>query len=306
MIRIVKGSTISEKQKEELKAIWIEAFGDTEAYINMFFEYCLEHVFVWLYEIVNETDGTREIAAAAYEFCFETSEGNKVDYGYAGAVLKKYQGRFIWNDMLESIIKRACDENIMLYTIHMDPYMRRYGKKNGLPYMIYGEQHFIKNKKSSKNLKIKKDSAYTALNIKFTKANSEFIHSSRNENTENINAEYIVYPMWFLEFIRADKEFCSNCFEKLHIEDKDYYLIGNIEEADEDLFSKVLRIEETNIEYDTLVKYRTEICGEYNVDALMYFIPCACRNEEEAAGALVYLAQGTDNCRKLWPTLNIL
>lgn len=93
-----------------LKQIWKICFGDSDKYINFFFDNMFKPENAVVAVCKNEAVGVVHMLNASYD-------GRVFKYGYAIGVLPKFRGNSLCEKMHE-FIKKYCDENGYMYGLH--------------------------------------------------------------------------------------------------------------------------------------------------------------------------------------------
>ena len=273
------GNTLNADEIEQLKNLWMELFEDSKDYLDAFFKVFLPNV-----ELVIGADGS-EIISVSYMVPLMTSSNEKCYYLYSGGVKEKMRGKHIFTEANKFIISVTGNAPLFGFT---DSKMIEWYKTFLFP-LIYSCKEL--NIVTSSNDKLTKHT------LTKTSADIATIKKMREEYLTSLSYDYICYPDWFYYMLKEEKKLSGGVFDIIHIMDRDYYIIGRIED-------NTLIIEETNIPSDKVNVLGDELSYSYNVSNIIIKLPLS-DSKSDKESSIVYAGQGSTS-GNLWAPFALL
>lgn len=90
----------------QLKQLWIEAFGDDEAFIELFYQYHFREENVWCYQVGEEPVAVLYGIEGAYWLDETGTKTCPIQYYYAGATRKSCRGKGYYGELLAYLRQR--------------------------------------------------------------------------------------------------------------------------------------------------------------------------------------------------------
>ncbi len=268
------GDSLTAAETNQLKCIWMECFGDSKDYLDMFFDVFIPHIEV----VLGIEDGV--IIATSYMLPLHTSSGRKCAYLYAGGVAKDYRGRHLFRPMVE--YHTGSFGNDPYYIVGV-PHLIEWYKSTYFP-VIYTCRELTLSVQTSKALSCQ--SVLTRCCYTLDK-----LKELREAYLKNVNYEYICYPDWFYHLMRTEKEYCEDVMDILSDATSEYYVIGRYKEG-------ILYIDETSLPAYRLKSLSQALCSFYRVDCIKIKLPLS-DNESDKESSIIYAGQGSSS-GNLW------
>ena len=267
------GDSLTAAETNQLKCIWMECFGDSREYLDMFMPGLLPGV-----EVMTCTDGDR-IVGVVYVFSFAMSTGRPAYYFYAGGVPKEYRRQGIFSSLFDYVISR--DPDALYYLMAHGSLVDWY--KNNWFGSVYSCRELALNKQ--------KVPGSDDLTITRRTATAKEMYSLRRTHESSLKYDYISYPEWFFNMMKAEKAYCGDVFDIIVIDDKEYYIIGRYTD-------EYMIIDETSVPTCILEEKSQELLQLFDCSQIKIKLPLS-DEESDKESHIIYSGQGS-TCVSLW------
>lgn len=267
-----------ESQIPELKKIWIECFGDSEAYVDMFFEKRFKSTVCLTAVYQNKTIGAMYLLPV---FAYEYGKIKNGWYGYAVGVLKEYRKNGIYAAMHNKICKYLkannefyilCPANRKLYDFY-----RTLGFSD---YAFLKDTTILPNGETSADLELND----------ITPAEYVILRNSYFNNNG-----LIFWNETAIEYAMEENKFCNGFAASLNICGKEYALFARIND-------ETIKIIESTVPQKHILTATNFLCKKYGVKSAVWT-----RAAYETEGGDEYISCIGVNIKKAdFPYINLL
>lgn len=263
-INIREGKSLTKNECEQIMSIWLESLGDTKDYLDMFLSVILQHI-----EVLTITD-MNKIIGIAFSFPLTTGSGCICNYLYAGAITPSRRSEGIFRAAID-FITHIYSNNYIFAIPELIDWYSSHGYSN-----IY------------KCLEVTLDATACSIDNNINLETCDFsmdkFISLRSLYLSTLDCKYIVYPEWFLNILKADKDYCHDVMDLLSDGGEYYYVVGSYKDDE-------LIVEETNIPLHKLTLFYSSLCYIYGVKIIKIKLPLT-NQVSVKESRIIYAGQG--------------
>jgi len=298
-ITLREGKSLTKNEYEQIKNIWQDTFGDSDEYLDMFFRISLPHV-----NVITITDQGK-IIGMLFSFPLTTSSGSVCNYLYAGAIIPSRRSEGIFSAVME-YTTTLCSNNYFYSLPELIDWYSSLGFSNiynclelTLSASICGATNcnavdFNTSDCSATDCSVNDfritDSNATKYNtvdniiIEKCDFNMDRFIQLRASYMSTVNYEYVVFPEWYLNIVKIDKDICDDIMDLLSDGTEYYYVVGNYQDDE-------LVIKETNIPINKFNLFYSSLRSIYGVEIIKIKLPIT--DQISAKGSkIIYAGQG--------------
>lgn len=272
------------KEKKQLKKIWMECYEDPEEYVDFFFQNGFGKC-----TCICESSGDLILGALYLFECCIVPFGQPAFYWYAGGVLPSFRGQGIYRKIIDHALYLAKEEgrvSLCFPAPGLDKFYRKMGMADDYLCNVF-------------QFRLENDGAIFPLNWKPLSLDESINIFRKTENACTDGS--VVWQKDTMEYVVKENLFCNGFCDMLSFEGMEYYLFGQKHNAK-------LYISETNIPLPIMMKIKNSLMLHYKASAAQVKYPAGRYTENgcEAKQVLTCMGNGGFEEMKKWFVLNML